>query len=130
VRLRVILVGLLVSLVVGCREPIPENAQLTIDPEKIDFESRYIGTEPQMSLSLHNDGLADLVISGVDKTGDGAFTMTGPVETTVKGLDVTFIRFLFRPTAARAYSGSITIRSNAQNSPTLTVELAGVGVAP
>lgn len=129
-RLRVILIGFLVSLAAGCQKPIPESPQLVVTPEKVDFESKYIGTEPQLSLGLRNDGLNNLVISGVDKTGDAAFTMTGPIETTVKGLDVTFIRVTFKPTAVRTYSGSITIRSNAENSPSKTIELAGVGMAP
>lgn len=129
-RLRVILIGLLVSLAAGCQKPIPESPQLVVTPEKIDFESRFIGTEPQISLGLRNDGLNDLVISGVDKTGDAAFTLTGPVETSVKGLDVTFIRVLFKPTAVKPYSGSLTIHSNAENAPNQTVELAGAGLAP
>lgn len=129
-RLRVILFGFLASLATGCQKPIPETPQLVVTPNKVDFASRFIGTEPQISLGLRNDGLNDLVISGVDKTGDSAFTMTGPIETTVKGLDVTFIRITFRPTAVRTYSGSLTIHSNAENTPNQTVELTGAGVAP
>jgi hypothetical protein len=128
-HLRVVLSGLLASFALACEDPIPQKPNIRLDPERIDFDLRYIGTQPQASVAINNDGIEDLVISSVDKTGDAAFTLDGPLDTTIKGRGSTFLRVIFRPTEAKTYAGSLTVRTNAENGGEKTVELAGRGAA-
>lgn len=120
----------------GCGgEQLPTTPQISVDRDTLGFgtefnNATYIGTAPQETVMIENKGLNELVIAGVDKSGDSAFTFDGPAETNIKGKGRTFIRVIFTPTAAKTYAGSLTIRSNAENNPAVTVQLAGKGVNP
>ncbi len=129
-RLRVALLGVLLTLVVGCEKPIPQNPNIFLDPKSIDFGEVYIGTVPQSSLAITNEGITNLSLSSVEKTGDAAFTMDGPQDTTVKGRGTTYVRILFRPQQARIYNGTLTINSNAENGAQQVIQITGVGVTP
>ena len=129
-RLRVALLGVLLTLAVGCEKPIPQNPHIFLNPESINFGQVYIGTVPQSSLAITNEGIAELSISAVEKSGDAAFTVEGPQENTLKGRGTTYLRILFRPQAARTHTGTLTIRSNAENGAQQVVEITGVGVTP
>lgn len=92
----------------------------------------YIGQKPQETLSVRNGGAVDLDVSEVSFSGDSAFTMT--VEPTapasIKGNKYIYARVVFAPTEARAYSGTITMKSNAANADggVQTFEVTGCGV--
>ena len=47
----------------------------------------------------------------------------------VKGKEFTFIRIVFAPAAAKVYSATITIQSNAENASTKAITLSGRGLA-
>ncbi len=136
----------------GCGEkPPPEKPFILTDVASIGFDVQfgrgtYIGTAPVNSLTVTNEGLADLVIEDVSKTGDSAFTFVldgqctiqggqrvcGPVADvlpkTVKGKQNTFIQVTFTPTEVRRYTGQLVIKSNADNFKELNVGLFGCGV--
>lgn len=127
-RLRLLLASLAVAaLFLACEEPTSQQPVLRVDPAVLDFQNRYIGTQPQGSIQVFNDGLDDLTLSGVEKSGSGAFTMNGPLETTVTGRKSTFIQVIFTPTQAVTYEGQLTIHSNAGDQ---VVSIKGVGVTP
>jgi len=78
---------------------------------------------------VSNSGNADLSISQASVTGAG-FSMSGlnaPI-TIAAGQSNSFT-VSFTPTATTSYGGSISITSNASNSPTVTIPLSGTGVA-
>ncbi len=93
--------------------------------------AEYIGSKPQQSLDIRNGGLADLTVTQATLTGDSAFTLnTNPVTlpAAIKGNDSFLMQVIFAPTEAKLYTGQITVVSNAENNPTLTLQLSGCGV--
>lgn len=95
----------------------------------------YIGQKPQETLSIRNGGSVDLDVESVNFSGDSAFTMTvepvAPVK--IKGNKYIYARVVFAPTEARAYSGTITVKSNAATTdggsgPVMTFAVTGCGV--
>lgn len=117
----------------GTGEKLPPKPQLKVDRTSLGFgwefgSGTFIGTKPQESLYIQNGGLENLKISSVDQSGDKEFTFEGPTKMELKGLERTFIRVVFAPTAEKAYRGELTIRSNAENTPQQVISLSGCGV--
>ncbi len=128
--LRALLASAIVFTLVACGPPpLPQKPQLITDRDSVGFLT-YLGTQPQESLLLQNEGLETLRITGVTIAGDTAFTLEGPNKLEIKGRDHGFLRIFFAPKEARSYSASITLVSNAENFPQKVVTLTGMGVAP
>jgi hypothetical protein len=80
-----------------------------------------------------NEGQQDLVISSVSKSGDttNSFTINDWTDTPIKYNDTPgAIRVTFRPRDGGIVTATMTIASNAENSPTLDVPLSGRGINP
>lgn len=107
----------------GCgKESLPSKPQLLVDRDSLGFgqefgSGAYIGTAPADSIQITNGGLGDLTISSAVLSGDPEFTMEGPLKTTLKGKETTFIRVIFTPLLEKVYTGSILISSNAEDNP-------------
>jgi hypothetical protein len=128
--LRVWCTALALLVLAACEKEVPREPQVSVDHDTIPFDTVYVGAAPQSSLAIQNDGLEDLVLSSVTLSGDSAFTMDGPLTTTLAYKKRTYVRVIFAPTEAKAYTGTITIASNAANSPSLQVAITGKGVTP
>src|SRR5260370_39551516 len=103
--------------------------QLSITPSTVSFGNVMVGTANAQTVTLTNSGTANLNISQGSVTGAG-FGMSGltfpfPL---APGQSSTFTP-QFSPTALGSASGSVSISSNALNSPA-TIALSGVGVQP
>ncbi|HTW22470.1 MAG TPA: choice-of-anchor D domain-containing protein [Candidatus Baltobacteraceae bacterium] len=92
------------------------------------FGSIDVSTTGNINLTLKNTGNATATISSVTVSGAG-FSASGLSAGTIlqSGQSVTFDA-AFDPAASGVSSGSITIKSNATNSPTV-ISLSGTGVA-
>jgi Abnormal spindle-like microcephaly-assoc'd, ASPM-SPD-2-Hydin len=104
------------------------QAQLGAVPGTAAFGNVSTGNSNSQTISLTNNGTASLVISRASVAGTG-FSITGlsaPL-TIPTGSNVTF-NAVFTPNAAGSVTGSISLTSNAPNSP-LTIALSGTGVA-
>ena len=104
------------------------QAQISAIPNTAGFGNVSTGTSNSQTISLTNNGTASLVISHATVTGTG-FSITGlsaPL-TIPTGSNTTF-NAVFAPGAAGAVTGSISLTSNAPNSP-LTIALSGTGLA-
>ena len=104
------------------------QAQISAVPGTAGFGNVSTGTSNSQTIELTNNGTASLVISGATVSGAG-FTITGlstPL-TIPTGSNKTF-NAVFTPTAAGAVTGSISLTSNAPNSP-FTIALSGTGAA-
>src|ERR1700693_2504378 len=99
---------------------------LASTPSAVSFGSVVVGSSGSASVNLSNTGSASVTISGASATGAG-FTMIGsPAGQTIQpGQSISFTA-QFSPTAVGSASGSISISSNASNSP-MTIALAGLG---
>jgi archaellum component FlaF (FlaF/FlaG flagellin family) len=102
---------------------------LASTPSAVSFGSVVVGSSGTASVNLSNSGSANVTISQASTTGAG-FTMTGsPAGQTIQpGQSISFTA-QFSPTTAGSASGSISISSNAPNSP-MTIALAGLGTQP
>ena len=102
---------------------------LASTPSAVSFGSVVVGSSGSASVNLSNTGSASVTISGASATGAG-FTMIGsPAGQTIQpGQSISFTA-QFSPTAVGSASGSISISSNASNSP-MTIALAGLGTQP
>ena len=101
---------------------------ISLTPSAISFGTLTVKTSASQTVKLSNTGTAALSISQATLAGTG-FGVTGlsaPV-TVAAGTSMNFT-VSFQPTTTGVVSGSISISSNAGNSP-LSIPLNGTGVA-
>src|SRR5580692_7174753 len=104
------------------------QAQLAASPTSAAFGSVATGTSNSQTITLTNGGSATATISAVTVAGAGFSTsgIAAPVNLGA-GQSTTF-NAVFAPSAAGSVTGTISLVSNAPNSP-LTISLSGTGVA-
>jgi len=104
------------------------QAGLSVSPATFNFGSVVDGQTKSQSFTLTNSGTASLTITQLAMTGS-AYTVSGlNLPATIAAGGTTTLSVLFAPTTAGSLTGSLSITSNAPNSPT-TVSLSGTGVA-
>lgn len=107
---------------------VPAIGTLTLNPTNVNFGSVIVGNTVNQSVTMTNTGTASLTITASNVTGAG-FSVTGltlPLTLNV-GQSSNFTA-QFAPGAAGVVNGSVSLTSNASNSPT-SVTLSGTGVA-
>jgi hypothetical protein len=98
---------------------------LNASPGGLSFPSELVGTAaPSQTISVSNSGTASATVSKVAVTGP--YTETNNCSTIAVGASCT-VTVGFTPTAGGANPGTLTITSNANNSPT-TASLSGTGI--
>jgi len=102
--------------------------QLSASPSSNSFGSVQVGNSTTQSETLTNSGGSDIIVSQATVGGSG-FSASGlnPPLTLTPGQSFTF-GAVFAPTSTGSASGSISVVSNASNSP-LTISLSGIGTA-
>lgn len=101
----------------------------SLSPSSLSFASRQLSTtSAAQNISFVNNGTAPTTVSNVSASGDFAIASNGctsPVAATAScNIGVTFT-----PTVAGSRSGTLTVTSNAVNSPA-TANLSGLGAPP
>jgi hypothetical protein len=98
---------------------------LNASPASLVFPSAIDGTTSSAkAVTLTNSGTSSATVSGVSVSGP--FAQSNSCSSIAVGASCT-IDVTFTPTAAGANSGSLTVTSNANNSP-LTIGLSGTGI--
>jgi hypothetical protein len=105
------------------------QAQLTISPTSVNFNSVAVGSNNPQTITLTNTGNASLTISASSVSGTG-YSISGLSvgQIITAGGNATFSA-KFTPTAEGTAVGSISISTNAPNSPA-TIGLTGIGTQP
>jgi hypothetical protein len=105
------------------------QAQLSINPSSENFSSVAVGSNNPQTITLTNTGNDSLTISAFSASGAG-FSMSGLSvgQVIAAGGTATFIA-KFTPTTGGTLTGSISISSNAPNSPA-SIALTGIGTQP
>jgi hypothetical protein len=99
---------------------------LAINPTNVPFGNIAVGSNSSQNITLTNSGNAVVNITGATASGAG-FGLNGLGAQSINpGASVTFAA-TFAPTKAGNVTGSISISSNAPNSPA-TITLSGAGV--
>jgi len=94
-------------------------------PGSLTFAGTVVGSaSAAQTVTVSNSGTSAATVSSVAATGD--YTQTNTCGSLAVGASCT-VTVTFRPTASGTRTGSVTITSNANNSPT-TVALTGSGV--
>jgi hypothetical protein len=102
----------------------PNSATLSTNPSSVTFPSQALNTTSSArTVTVSNTGNAPASVSSV--TVSGEYTQTNNCATIAVGGSCT-VNVSFRPTASGTRTGTLTITSNASNSPT-TVALSGTG---
>ena len=100
---------------------------LSITPSAATFGSVTVKTDATQTIKISNTGTGELKILNADITGTG-FSLSGMSVPTklAAGASATF-NVAFKPMAAGSTKGSLSIKTNASESPA-TVNLSGTGV--
>jgi hypothetical protein len=104
----------------------PSNsAALSTNPSSLTFATQALNTtSAAQAVTVSNTGTAAASVSGVSVTGD--FSQTNNCGTSIAAGASCTASVSFRPTASGTRTGTLTVTSNATNSPT-TVALSGTG---
>jgi hypothetical protein len=103
--------------------------QLTVTPASLSFGSITTGTSTTQSVAVTNSGNASVTLSQISESGAG-FSVTGcTLPLTLAAGQSTSFSVTFDPATASSLSGSVTVTSNAANSPEV-ISLSGAGTAP
>jgi Abnormal spindle-like microcephaly-assoc'd, ASPM-SPD-2-Hydin len=107
---------------------VAQTLQVAASPTSLSFGSLTTGTSSTQTVTLTNTGNASVSLSKDSVTGTG-FSVTGlALPLTLSAGQSTSFSVVFDPTTAGSASGSVTITSNATNSPT-TIALSGTGAS-
>ena len=103
-------------------------AQLMATPSSLSFGSITIGASGTQSVTLANTGNSSVSVSQISISGAG-FSANGSAQpVTLAAGQSTSFSVTFAPTTTGNLSGSVTVTSNATNSP-LAISLSGSGAA-
>ena len=106
---------------------VTPGAQISLSSSAVQFGTVSIGSTGNANLAISNTGGTDLSISVISITGP-EFGLTGiSTPKTISAGQSVPVALAFKPTAAGALSGSLTITSNDPTNPTMTVSLNGTG---
>ncbi|MER7678831.1 choice-of-anchor D domain-containing protein [Streptomyces sp. NPDC096934] len=98
---------------------------LNTDPASLSFEGTVVGSSATaQTVKVTNSGTTPATVSGVSASGD--FSQTNNCATLAVGASCT-VNVGFKPTTGGTRTGSLTVTSNANNSPTV-VSLTGSGI--
>jgi hypothetical protein len=98
---------------------------LNPNPSSLSFPDTPVGSSSSaQTVTVTNSGTTSATVSGVSASGD--FSQTNNCTTVAVGASCT-VTVTFKPTLSGARSGSVTLTSNANNSPT-SISLTGNGI--
>lgn len=112
----------------GTQSASPGSGVLTASSTSLSLGNVSVGSNASQSLTLTNTGTAKVNISQATISGAG-FTIVGENRSSsIPAGQRTTVQVQFAPQSAGAAAGSLTVTSDASNSP-LTISLSGTGVA-
>jgi len=114
--------------VVGAVTGAGVQAGLSATPTSVSFGSVVTGSTNSQTIQLKNTGTASLSVSQVAATGSGFSVSGASVPLTLAPGQTSTFNVQYAPTTAGAVNGSVSVVSNAPNSPA-AVSLSGTGVA-
>jgi hypothetical protein len=101
---------------------------LAASPTSLSFGNVSDGSSSTLSVTLTNNGNSNATIASVAPTGAGFSTNGLSAGTTLTPNQSVTLNVVFAPTGAGSVSGSVSVASNATNSPS-TITASGTGVA-
>jgi centrosomal CEP192-like protein len=105
------------------------NSQLTLSAATLSFGSVNVNSSTTQSLTLTSSGTSPVTVNSASATGAGFTIVGGSFPVTLNPNQSTTLQVQFKPTAAGAVTGNLTISSNATSGSTAVVSLSGTGTA-
>jgi len=99
---------------------------LSANPNSLNFGNVTVGSTSTLDVTLTNTGNSNIQISTVTASGNG-YSVSGGSNVTLTPTQSTSVAVSLKPGAAGSDSGTVSVKSNAQNSP-LSIPLTGTGV--
>jgi hypothetical protein len=104
------------------------QAQLTASPASTNFGSVITGSSNSQMITLKNGGTASVTITQANTAGAGINTAGLSVPVTIAAGGTTSFNIVFAPMSAGTVNGSVSLVSNAPNSP-MGLPVSGTGTA-
>ena len=105
---------------------IAPSSELSPSSTTLNFGNATVGAAASLPIVLTDQGTADLAISSVTVQGTG-FSASGGTNVKLNPNGTATINVKFEPARTGAASGTLTVASNAANSP-VQISLSGAGV--
>jgi len=107
----------------------PPTYLLSVSAASLTFANTLVGSSASQTISLTNSGTGAVTISQATLTGSG-FALSGLTGTvTLTAGNSLMLTVSFAPSTMGTVTGSLTVVSNATNSPA-TISLSGTGIQP
>jgi len=108
---------------------VSTTLQLSASPASLSFGSLATGTSATQSVTISNTGNSSVSVSKISASGAGYSASGITLPLSLAAGQSTSFSVTFVPTSTGGLSGSVTVASNAANSPA-TISLSGTGVQP
>lgn len=110
--------------------PQAPDVRVEVSPAVVEFGGVPVGQSRELTLSVRAIGNTAITVSSiaVDSPRFAAVSPAAPF-TAAAGTAVT-LRLRFTPDSAAPFRGTLTLRNNSTNQPSLAVPLTGTGLAP
>jgi Zn-dependent metalloprotease len=103
--------------------------QIAVEPTQLEWGTITVGQSVERSLTLRNPGSADLLISSV-QCSNTVFVVSGATVFALAPQTARALSLVFSPAAIGAVQATLTIHSNAQDTPALDVLLSAAVAGP
>jgi len=107
---------------------VSDTTTLSASATTENFGNVTVGSSATATVSLKNTGNSSVTVSTVSSAGTGV-SASGGADVILSPGQATALSVKFAPAKAGAVTGSVTVASNASNSP-VTIAVSGDGVAP
>ncbi len=105
------------------------ESRLSVSPTNLDFGSIWVGNSSTLQIVLENTGNQPTQVTNIS-TSNPIYTITGAFPISVDAFSSVTVDVSFNPSSPGVESAVLTITSNADDNPTLTVSSSGEGVEP
>lgn len=144
-RLKTLWFPIILLALAGCggedEIPLEKGPFLFADRTKLLFDTEFgsgtfVGTSTFNTLMIENRGDKPLELTAVTRTGASQFIVTPPEGLTASTPVVlesrkrAYVQVQFKPSEAKAYTGSLTIKSNSTTGEDTVVGMEGKGINP
>lgn len=101
---------------------------LSLGTSSLNFGNEIVGASISLQVSVKNTGNSSLTVSQIGVAGTGFSVASGVAGTTIAAGQTAELSVVFAPKTTGSVSGTVTITSNASNSPS-SISVAGTGVS-
>ena len=103
--------------------------KIGISPTSVKFGEVAVNTTEESEITITNKGNAPLVFSSISDQDAFTTDFGSWSSKTLEAGQSRKLKVFFKPAAARSYSASISIKTNASNAPDVALPVSGTGVA-